>query len=118
MSRWHSLAATALAAWLVAALPAQAHLAESLTVRDAKDLEVVLQEVEDEAMTRGAPKRVVAGCTAKLANFIEDSVLTTGRVAVVHPPVLLALMLKRAAEGDDRAAIAERLLQQQKARKL
>jgi hypothetical protein len=113
-----SAAVALLAAWLALAMPVDAHLADRLAVRDAKDLQVVLEEVEDEAMTRGAPKRVVAGCTAKLANFIEDNILTTGRVAVVHPKDLLALMLKLAAEGADRGAIANRLLHQQKAQKL
>jgi len=111
-------ALAALALWLATVPPAWAVLPETVTVRDAKDLQVLLEEVEDEALTRGAPKHVVAGCTAKLANFLEDNVLTTGRVVVVHPAGLLAVVVKWAAEGADRGAIANRLVDRQKAQRL
>lgn len=92
------------------AVPAFAALPQKLTIRSPKQLEDLLDKVEDAAIKQGAAKSAVYGCTEKVTNFAEDNVLSAGRQVVIHPVALVALLVKKAGSGENKGQIENELV--------
>lgn len=115
MSKW--LIAMLLS--VIGAFPVFAvELPATVQIRNALNLQTQLEHIEDAVIEAGAPKKAVYGATSKLANFIEDSVLSTGQALTLHPQGIADILTTLAKDGEDRAAIGNKLVQMQKASKL